>query len=207
MKRLSFLWVLAALFAISTIANAQFKFGVKLGGNIANATFSKDVLDTKNITGFQFGPMVEGMFGRGGIGFDMALLYSGKGFKVEKEKVQNDFLEVPLNLKFKLGIPLLNPYVSFGPYASFRINGDESLTLKESASGVIEQVKTKSFGAGMNFTAGAEIFSHLQLGLTYGWGLTDNYSAFEANDFKSYMGKAHTWQITAAFLFKAGKGK
>ena len=200
MKRFGFLWVLIALFSVST-ADAQVRFGVKVGANVANATFSKDVLDTKNVTGFQFGPSIEGMFGKGGIGFDMAVLYSQKGFKAYKEKVKNDFLEVPVNLKFKLGIPLLNPYLAFGPYASFRVNGDENWTFKENVSGVVNQVKTQSFGAGMNFSAGVEVFNHMQLGITYGWGLTENYKTFVANDLNSYMGKLHTWQITATFLF------
>ena len=204
MKKLGLLCTVVALFTVSSV-NAQFKFGVKLGANVANATFTKDVLDTKNITGFQFGPMIEGMMGRGGLGFDMALLYSQKGFKANQEKLKNDFLEVPVNLKFKLGIPLLNPYVAFGPYASFRVNGDEYRTFRENASSVVEQVKTQSFGAGMNFSAGAEIFNHLQLGVTYGWGLTDNYKTFDANDFDSYKGKLHSWQITATFLFNSGK--
>ena len=200
MKRLGLLWVVIALFVV-TAADAQFRFGVKGGLNIANAKFEKDVLNADNVTGFQFGPSVEGMFGRGGIGFDLAVLYSQKGFSSYKDKVKNDFLEIPLNLKFKLGIPLVNPFVSFGPYASFRVNGDENWTFKENVSGVVDQVKTQSFGAGMNFSLGAELFDHLQVGLTYGWGLTDNYKTFDANDLDSYKGKLHTWQITAAFYF------
>jgi len=200
MRKLFFLWVVVSLFSISTV-NAQFRFGVKVGGNIANASFSKDALNTKNISGFQFGPSVEGMFGKGGIGMDFALLYSQKGFKANREKVRNDYLEVPVNLKFKLGIPLLNPYLAFGPYASFRVNGDENWTFKENASNVVDQIKTQSFGAGMNFGLGIEVFNHLQLGITYGWGLTDDYKTFVKNELDSYRGKLHTWQISSTFYF------
>ena len=201
MKKLSFLLTVAALLSISTMMNAQFRFGVKVGANIANASFSSDVLDTKNVTGIQFGPSVEGMFGKGGIGFDMAVLYSQKGFKANKEKVKNDYLEVPVNLKFKLGIPLLNPYIAFGPYASFRVNGDENWTFKENTSAVVDQVKMQNFGAGMNFSLGLEILKRLQLGIVYGWGLTENYKTFDVNNVNSYKGKMHTWQITSAFFF------
>ena len=199
MKRIVLFWVIALL-AVST-ANAQFRFGVKGGLNVVNAKFSKDVIDPNNITGFQIGPSVEGMFGRGGLGLDLSLLYSQKGFKADRDKVKNDFLEVPLNLKFKLGLPLLNPYIAFGPYAAFRISGDENWTIKENASSVVDQVKTQSFGAGLNFSAGAEVFDHLQVAITYGWGLTDDYKSFDKNDFDSYKGKLHTWQITATFFF------
>jgi len=200
MKRLGFLWVVIALFTVST-ANAQFRFGVKGGLNVVNAKFSKDVISSDNITGFQFGPSVEGMFGRGGLGFDLSLLYSQKGFKAKGDKIRNDFLEVPLNLKFKLGLPLVNPYIAFGPYAAFRISGEENWTIKENASSVVDQVKTQSFGAGVNLSLGAEIFDHLQLGLTYGWGLTENYKTFDKNDLDSYKGSIRTFQLTATYFF------
>jgi len=204
MKRLGLLCVVVAFFTVSNV-NAQLRFGVKMGANVANASFSKDVLKTSNVTGFQFGPSIEAMAGRGGIGFDLSVLYSQKGFNANKEKVKNDYLEVPLNLKFKLGMPLLNPFVSFGPYASVRVNGDDEWSFKENAANVVDQVKTKSFGAGMNFMLGADFFDRLQLGITYGWGLTDDYKSFDKNKIDSYMGKVKTWQITGAYYFKMKK--
>jgi len=200
MRKISYLWVLCALFAVST-ASAQFRFGIKGGVNIANASFNKDVLQTDNITGLHFGPMVEAMFGQGGLGLDLGVLYSRKGVKTEPNTIKNDFLDVPLNLKFKFGTPLLNPFLAAGPFVSFRIGGDENWDLKANASGVVNQIKTQSFGAGLNFSAGVEILSHLQVGATYGWGLTDNYKSFDKSDIGSYLGKLRTWQIHAAFFF------
>jgi hypothetical protein len=200
MKKLGFLFVVVFLFAVST-ADAQFRFGVKGGVNIVNAKFDRDVINADNITGFHIGPLVEGMFGQGGIGFDASILFSRKGFDADNKTVKNDFLDVPLNIKFKLGLPLVNPYLAAGPYMSFRISGDEKWDFHQNANGIVDQVKTKSFGAGLNFSAGAELFNHLQVGVTYGWGLTDNYKTFDANDLDSYKGKLHTWQISAAFLF------
>ena len=200
MKRISYFWILTALFAVTT-ANAQFRFGVKGGVNIAKASFNRDVYKLDNVTGFHLGPAIEGMFGQGGIGFDAAILFSQKGFKTEPKTVKNNFLEVPVNLKFKLGLPLINPYFAVGPYASFRISGDEKWDIKGNASGIVNQIKTQSFGAGLNFAAGVELVSHLQLGVTYSWGLTDNYKSFNASDLNEYTGKLHTWQICAAFFF------
>jgi len=197
MRRICCLWVLVALFAVTT-AEAQFRFGIKGGVNIANAAFNREVYKLDNVTGFQLGPVIEGMFGQGGVGFDAGVLFSRKGsFKSEPETIKNDFIDVPVNLKFKFGMPLVNPYLAFGPYMSFRVGGEEKWLI----TGVVDQVKTQSFGAGLNFTAGAEIFERLQVGLTYGWGLTDNYKAFDANDLDSYKGKLHTWQVSAAFFF------
>jgi len=196
MRRIKCLWILAGLFAVVT-ANAQFRFGIKGGVNIASASFNRDVYNLDNVTGFHLGPVLEGMFGQGGIGFDAAILFSRKGFKTEPETVKNDFIDVPVNLKFKFGIPLVNPYLAAGPFMSFRVGGEE----KWLVSRMVDQMKTQSFGAGLNFTAGAELFERLQVGLTYGWGLTDNYKTFETNVLDSYKGKLHTWQVSASFFF------
>jgi hypothetical protein len=185
---------MVALLAVSTVS-AQLRFGVRGGVNIANATFDRDAFRPDNITGFHLGPTLDAAFGPGGIGFDAAVLYSRKGFESEKRKVSNAFLEVPVNVKFKLGLPLVNPYVAAGPYIDICISGDKTV------DDAVRQIKTKSFGAGLNFGAGVELFSTLQLGLTYSLGLTDNYETFKVGDINSYKGKGHTWSVSAAVFF------
>ena len=197
MKIVKCFLIFAALFAVSTI-DAQVRLGAKGGLNIAKASFNKDAFKSDNITGFHIGPTLEAMFGKGGLGLDLALLYSQKGFDSDEETVKNSYLEVPVNLKFKLGMPLVNPFVAAGPYIGFRVSGDKAWTVSKS---IEEQIKAKSFSAGMNFAIGAELFDKLQLGLNYSWGLTDNYETFDANDIDSYTGKSHTWSVSAAFFF------
>ena len=198
MKVGKFLLIITALFTVSAV-NAQFRFGVKGGVNIAKVSFDKDVINSGNITGFHVGPMLEGMFGQGGVGFDAGVLFSQKGFDADDETVKNTFLEVPVNLKFKFGLPLVNPYFAAGPYIDFRVGGDKLRDI--SYKDVKHQVESKSFGAGLNFGAGAEVFDKLQVGLTYSWGLTNDYKTFYGNNLDSYQGKPHTWSISAAFLF------
>ena len=195
MKRVQYLLILGALLVVSSV-DAQVRFGAKAGLNIAKAEFNKDAFKSDNITGFLVGPTVEAMFGKGGLGLDLALLYSQKGFDSDNEKVKNSYLEVPVNLKFKLGMPLVNPYFSVGPYVGFRVSGDKRWDV-----GIKEDIKAKSFSAGLNFGLGAELFDKLQVGLNYGWGLTDNYGNFDGNDLDSYTGKSHTWSVSAAFFF------
>ena len=197
MKSAKYLLIFVALFAVSTVG-AQVRFGAKGGLNIAKAEFNKDAFKSDNITGFHIGPTIEAMFGKGGLGLDLSLLYTQKGFDSDEEKVKNSYIEVPANLKFKLGMPLINPYVAAGPYVGFRISGDKAWTVSKS---VEEQIKAKSFAAGMNFAIGAELFDKLQLGLNYSWGLIDNYKTFDANDLDSYKGKSHTWSVSASVFF------
>ena len=197
MRRVKYLFILVALVVASNV-DAQVRFGAKAGLNIANAEFNKDNFSSDNVTGFLVGPTIEAMFGRGGLGIDLALLYSQKGFDSDVDKVKNSYLEVPVNLKLKLGVPLVNPYFTAGPYIGFRISGDKAWDVSTT---IKEDIKAKSFSAGMNFGLGAELFDKLQVGLNYGWGLTDNYANFDGNDLDSYKGKAHTWSVTATFFF------
>ena len=53
--------ILLGVFALgaATPAQAQVKFGVKGGLNVTNMTFTKDIFDASNKTGFFIGPMVK----------------------------------------------------------------------------------------------------------------------------------------------------
>jgi len=199
MKSVRFVLIFAALLTVSTVG-AQVRFGVKGGVNLSNAKFDGGAtLKSENIAGYYLGPSLEAMLGRGGLGLDLALLYSRKGFDSDEyNTVANSYLEVPVNLKFKLGLPLVNPYVIAGPYIDFCVGGKKAWdTVKDLET----QLKTKSFGAGLNFGLGVELFSKFQVGLNYSMALTDNYSTFDANDADSYKGKIVAGSLFAAYYF------
>lgn len=178
---------------------AQAKFGVKGGVNISKVHFNKDIFDTNNFTGFNIGPMVEFTVPLLGIGMDAAILYSRKGVEIlpapggqGTESYKADYLDIPLNLKWKFGLPILKAYLTAGPYASFRVGGDKIWNV------VNNQIKAKSFGAGLNFGAGVEVIRHLQVGFNYELGLSNAYAGVDNYDAD---GKNRGWSITAAFLF------
>ena len=182
--------------------SAQVRLGVKGGLNIASVHFSTDVLQSDNVTGFQIGPMIEGSLPLVGLGFDAAILYAQKGLETktvsgEKTSLKNDYIDVPVNLKWKLGLPIMKVYLAAGPYVGFRVGGNKIWELPGS---MVDQVKTKSFSAGLNFGAGVELISHLQVGLNYGLGLTNNYS-MESLSLTKSDGKNRGWSVTAAILF------
>ena len=183
-------------------ANAQLRLGVKGGLNISSVHFSSDVLKSDNVTGFQVGPMIEGSLPLVGVGFDAAILYAQKGLETQtvgggKTTLKNDYIDVPVNLKWKLGLPVVKGYLAAGPYVGFRVGGNK---IWEIPGSMVDQVKTKNFSAGLNFGAGVELISHLQVGLTYGLGLTDNYSV-ETPSLTKKDGKNRGWSVTAAILF------
>ncbi len=175
-------------------ASAQISFGVKGGVNISRVHFSTDVINSDNLTGFQIGPMAEFTVPLLGIGMDAAILYSQKGLEYKSESYKTDYLDVPVNLKWKFGLPIVKGFFTAGPYASFRIGGDKIWNV------INNQLKAKSFGVGLNVGAGVEVVKHLQVGLNYDLGLTNNYGSTSEST-ESISGKNRGWSITAAILF------
>jgi hypothetical protein len=181
-------------------AHAQLNFGVKGGVNIATVKFNNDVVNADNITGFQIGPMLEYVKPSTGWGMDVALLFMQKGGKVEKQAVKGNYLEIPVNVKWKLMTPLLKPYLAAGPYFGFR-TGKKIWNINRLYNDVSGQVKAGNFSTGLNFSVGAETLGFLQMGLNYGIGLIDNFETLNTDSRPGFKGKSHTWSISAAVLF------
>ena len=199
MKKVTGLVLIILMAFIAVPAKSQLKFGVKGGLNISSVHLNSGILKADNVTGFQIGPMIETTIPLIGVGLDAAILYSQKGMDVKSEtgtstNVKTDYIDVPVNLKWKFGLPIIKGYLAAGPYIGFRVGGDKFWEIPGS---VVGQVKAKNFSAGLNFGAGVELISHLQVGINYGLGLTDNYSA-EKYDLNA---KNRGWSVTAAILF------
>lgn len=192
--------VFVALLALWVVpVQAQLKFGIKGGVNVSSvhfSNFSKN-FGSDNVTGFHIGPMLEAVMPVFGVGVDAAILYSQKGVGVGWEEIKTDYIDVPVNLKWKFGLPILKGYIAAGPYVGFRVGGDKFWEIPGSIG---EQWRTETFSAGLNFGLGIELIRHLQVGFNYGLGLTDNYKM--ESKYNSYKdGKNRGWAITAALLF------
>jgi hypothetical protein len=182
----------------TTVANAQLRWGAKGGVNFSRVAVEEKKLDTDGITGYHIGPVVEVM-SKGllsNIGLEAALLYTRKGFEYSGKDFRNDYLEVPVNFKWRLNFPLVKPFVAIGPYAGVRIGGKEQWDV------IIAQIESKSFIAGMNLGLGLDIVKKLQLGMNFNWAITDNYktlSVLQAAD--AITAKNRTFALTAAVFF------
>lgn len=199
MKKITGLVLIILMALVAVPAKSQLKFGVKGGLNISSVHLNSDLVKADNVTGFQIGPMIETTIPLVGIGLDAAILYSQKGMDMKTDigtttNVKTDYLDIPVNLKWKFGLPIIKAYLSAGPYVGIRVGGDKFWDVPGNALG---SLKAKNFSAGLNFGAGVELISHLQVGFNYGLGLTDNYSA-EKFDLSA---KNRGWSVTAAILF------
>lgn len=195
MKKIVSLIVLAVMTLVAVPVQSQVRFGVKGGLNISSVHFNREIVNDDNVTGFNIGPMIEGTVPLIGVGFDAAILYSQKGLGLKgHDDVKNDYIDVPVNLKWKFGLPILKGYLTAGPYVGFRVGGEKFWDIPGEVG---DQLQAKSFNAGLNFGAGVEVIKHLQVGFNYALGLTNDYSASKID----LDGKNRGWSITAAVLF------
>lgn len=201
MKKIIVTFLVLFSLSIASASAYGLRFGLKGGINITSVSLNRDVFNTKNITGFLVGPKVEYQ-GSSGFGVELAMLYSQKGFGVKlsgmDDDVENDYLDIPLNLKYTFDMPIAKPYLLFGGYTSFRIGGNKIWNLPSDIGG---KIKSRNFGTGINFEVGLDIFNHLQIGLNYNIGLSQNYSITSPKFEHDSKGKNRIWSITASILF------
>lgn len=193
--------------ALTVPAAAQISFGPKVGVAVNDLKFSEDVISSDNRAGFTGGLMLEVMLPIANLGVDASVMYvhrsvdvlaadDGTYQKVISDK-SRDYIEVPINLKWKIGMPIVGnivtPYLFTGPSFSF-------LTSKKA---IAEAYKNKSFDMAWNFGFGVQVLGKIQVGASYGLGLTKAVQATIDDEINpvNIEGKNRYWTITAAYLF------
>ena len=205
--------VAAALTAAAPASAQSVKFGVKGGYNITsmdidkNSTFSslKDMAK-ENKNGWYIGPTLKASL-VAGLGVDIAAFYDQRKSEVEGEKVKQQYVYVPLNLRYNIGLGGLGGiYIAAGPQVGFNI-GDTEFDLGDTQQQVKDKFQLKKSTFGINVGAGVYLFKHLEVGAVYNIPL-GNTADIEgsvvtaAQDLqKKYDVKSNTFQISAAIYF------
>lgn len=200
MKSLRKAFVVAVFSILAIVPSyAQFSFGPKVGVAVNNLHFNKDVLDTDNRAGFTGGLMLQFIVPVANIGFDASVMYVHRSASLDLDLNGNtksfsngrDYIDIPVNLKWMIGLPLvgkiITPYIFTGPSFSFLVSKKD----------VEDFVENKTCDIAWNLGAGVQLFTKLQIGASYGWGLTKAVTG--KND--KIDGKNRYWTITAAYLF------
>lgn len=192
---------LALLLAVASTASAQFRFGLRAGIQTNALHFNQHTFDSDNRVGFTGGVMAEFTVPVVGVGADVAVMYTHRSFEMEGDKANGsvsgsrNYIEIPLNLKWKINIPIINkivrPYVLTGPSFAF-------LTSKKAIN---EAFKNRSCDVAWNVGAGVELFTHLQVGASYGFGMTKAFSATGLTNNADIDARTRCWTVTAAYLF------
>lgn len=194
---------------LSAPLSAQIKAGVKADVGLNNPSFDSNTLKVENMTSYSIGPSLEALFpfAVADFGIEASLLYNDNRMTVSSltdgesagsDEISNRYLYLPLNAKIKFGLGILpvRMYAVAGPYAGYLISGD-----KINVQNMQEDISAKKFQAGTNIGMGLELFRMLQVGVTYGVQLTDNYAVEQPNWKDPLNGKSDSWSITAALYF------
>lgn len=185
-------------------ANAQLRFGVKAGLNINSLHLNntKEMLAKDNQCGFTAGVMTEFQVPVIGLCFDLSAMYTRlnsttydvPGAADNEMSYNKNFLEIPINLKYKFGLPVVGnfftPYIFTGP--AFAIKLDKNS---------LDAIQTKTCQTSWNVGLGFQIVQHLQLQAGYGFGINNIAKMAVNTNPEQVKVKNNYWTVTAAWLF------
>lgn len=200
--------ILGLLFVISLLAvvpaQAQLKFGIKGGLNLAGAPSdieSIEGLTASGTTGFFVGPMAKFTLPVLGLGIEADALYSRTGSEVEGEKINKNSIEIPVYLRYDFSLPILNnvavPFIAVGPQFGYAF-GSTNEAIDDWA-----KYEYKKSNISLNLGAGAILLKKIQLHLNYNiaLGKTSELKGVGEAVGEAIDSKTNTWQVSAAYLF------
>ena len=215
MKKLQVLLLAIAAIAVSALpAAAQFRSGPRVGVAVNSMRLNKDVFNNDNRAGFTGGLQAEFTIPVVNLAFDLSVMYVhrvsdsnaiGTGANADDNALleadnfkKRDYIEIPLNFKYKIGLPIVgkivSPYIFTGP----------SFAFLASKRDITAAYQNKAFDVAWNFGVGLQLFTHLQVGASYGLGITKTVEKLNVAGITSgtpIEGKNNYWTITAAWLF------
>lgn len=198
-------FTLVVLLATMTVAaQAQVKFGVKGGLNLTNMKFDNSALDKSNQTGFFIGPTINFTLPVIGLGIDASALYDQRSAEVNDEKLKQQSIQIPINLRYGFGLGnTASIYIFAGPQFGFNV-GDKKTNLVNEA--LDWRMKDSSLSA--NVGLGLMLLNHLQVSANYNiaMGTTGEFDILkDVPDaaWKQVTGKtkANAWQLSVAYFF------
>ena len=226
MKRLFVIMMVAASILVAPAAQAELRFGIKAGANISNfiANEESPKLDFSNasLANFTGGAVMEWIVW-GGLGFDAGVMYTAKGteYKVGDDilsdiysevlgtetlmKATVHYIEVPINLKYRLEIPVVKdiiiPFVYAGPSFAFKVGqavqfGDKPLE--------DTKVDFSSVDYALNVGLGVEVIKHLNVAAQYGWGMgkvADTDMEILGQKIEGLDMRSGVWTVTVGWMF------
>ena len=177
MKRFMTVLVIAAIVGLAALpqpAAAGVQFGIKVGANMAKPTGAdaQDPLATvKSRVGFTGGIFLAFNLGKV-VSIQWEALYTMKGATYVAlddsytNKLYSDYIEIPLLLKIKIPLPVIQPFVFAGPSVGFKL----SEKVEENGVPLGEKLfKNNDYGA--IFGAGLNLGKSFMLDVRYSLGL------------------------------------
>jgi hypothetical protein len=190
------------LMALPRPAAASIQFGFKVGGNIAKPTRADaddPAATLKSRVGFTGGIFLALNFGSV-LTIQPEILYTMKGASYVAlddsytDKLYADYIEIPVLLKLKLALPVVQPFILAGPSVGFK------LSEKLERDGVpLTDVILKNNDYGAVFGAGLNVGRNFMLDVRYSLGLQKVYDTLHGTiepDIKNGV-----WAATIGIVF------
>ena len=203
MRKISVLLFFASMMMAMPSQAQLVKFGVKGGLNLTKMDMDHG-LDTKNRTGFFFGPTMIIDLPLTGLDIDASALYDYRESKVDvydendiQETLKQQQIAIPINVRYGFGIGDVARVFAFaGQQFGFVIDKEQSLW-KNTADW---KMKTSNFS--VNVGVGAMVLKHLQATVNYNiaCGKTGEITVRDTGHAIS-KGKSNSWQLGLAYIF------
>lgn len=205
MKKIFSAILFAAALLVASPTQAQgVKFGIKGGFNITDMKFDKSStansiyqMGKENKNGWYAGLTAKGTL-IGGLGFDIAALYDQRETEVNGETIKQQYIYVPLNLRFNIGLgSMASVYLAAGPQFGFNI-GDSKIEWQNLVDNAQNKFQLKKSTIGVNVGAGITLLKFLELGAVYNIPLGNTADFDIQNAIEEYDVKSNTFQVSAA---------
>ena len=183
-----FLNILLVLFVFTSSIYAQ--IGIKAGINLANqikSLSSQDISDgfsRENLTGYQVGLVYQLNPRKSGFGGEVGLLVSQKGFSFSDSTSlagnilrgyhEINYIELPLNLRYKMKLGFLGVYGYGGLYGGYALNGRHVIETENTSSDIGFKEMLDRTDYGYNLGLGFEFFSKIQFGANWSQGIKNS---------------------------------
>ncbi|WP_316822193.1 porin family protein [Pedobacter gandavensis] len=218
MKKLLLSCMLLTAAISASAQNNPIKIGLKAGFNVPTFTTGEGLNGVKPNPSFYIGGTLDFPVNEG-FSLQSGLTFSGKGGKPERiwiggSRVDVDartrlwYLEVPVNAVFYFPAGRAKLFLGGGPYYGYALSGRDKTTLTFTSEEGIQTKKSTSndigFGKdgsmkrsdfGLNFLAGYQLTSGLNIHAGYGLGLTGI-----ARD-SDFIRKNRVWSVGVGFSF------
>lgn len=189
MRKLFIILVIGAL-GIGVSSAQELDLGLKAGANFSNFSDTKDA-DMSSKTGFQFGAFAAIRLGN--IGIQPELLYSQQGAKFDREKIDLNYVNVPVVLKYYI-INGLNLQV--GPQFGFIVDDNVGKVFGE----IDESVKANDFYLSGLVGVGLDLPFGIRLDGRYNFGIDKALKSNSALGDPSVKNSVFTLAVGYSFL-------
>lgn len=205
--------LISALIILLITRSVFAQFGIRAGVNLANEikSFSSEDIaagfSTNNLTGYQIGVVYQVMPEKSGLGGEIGLMISQKGYTFTDSTSLADavqtgyremyYLEVPLNFRYRLSLGFLGVYGYGGLYGGYTLKGTTVLESDNTATDMTFGEFIDRVDYGYNLGLGVEFFKKIEIGASWQQGIKNIAVATDNAD----VSKNKVFSVNITYLF------